>query len=111
MQAGGVAITLIGGVIAGVRAGDDVGFIVSGALVYGLFLAGLVVVGLGLSRRSRWARGPFVVAQLFALVAAWGFGQTQLPAVGLALGLLAATGLVLALRPATLAALQGPADG
>jgi hypothetical protein len=108
VEACGVLATMVATVIAGLRAGDEVGFVFSGAAVYGVFAAGLAVVVVGLVHHRRWARAPFIVVQLFTLVVAWNVAQTTsatrlLPA---GLALLAVTGLVLALHPATRAALR-----
>lgn len=104
----GVFSTMVAGLVSGLRAGDALGFVLSGAAVYGLFTAGLVIVVLGLMRRRGWARGPFVVVQMFTLVVALYLVQLggALRWIGVGLAMLGAVGLFLALRPAARAALR-----
>jgi hypothetical protein len=109
VQALGLAVLVVSVLFSGSRADDEPGLLLSGVAVYGLFLAGMLIVIAGLRRRSRFARGPFIVAQLFGLVAAWMFlrsGDQLFQVVGIAVGMLCLAGLVLALRPATMSALQ-----
>ncbi|MGW0118342.1 hypothetical protein [Streptomyces sp. NPDC003327] len=61
----------------------------------------------GLWRRRSWSRGPAVITQILALPVAWQMLQANsamIPA-GVALGVLALTGLVLLVSPATTEAL------
>jgi fatty acid desaturase len=71
--------------------------------ILGAFGAGLVLVGTGWMRERRWARAPFLLAQLIALV----IGGPLVSAVGgveriagIIIILLAATGVVLVFTPA-----------
>jgi hypothetical protein len=108
-EALGLAVLVVSVLVAGSRAGGESGLMLSGVAVYGLFLAGLILVIAGLRRRSRFARGPFIVAQLFGLVAAWMFvesGDQLFRVAGIVVGVVCLAGLVLALRPATMSALQ-----
>ncbi len=61
----------------------------------------------GLWMRRSWSRGPAVITQILALPVAWQMLQANsvmIPA-GIALGVLAVTGLVLLVNPATTEAL------
>jgi hypothetical protein len=108
VEAVGVALTAIATAASGLRAGDELAFVVSGAVVYALFAAGLAAMLAGLARRRSWSRGPFVVVQMLTLVVAWDLAQQAAPMrwVGGGLAVLAAGGLVLGLHPATRAALR-----
>lgn len=106
----GLAGLVVSVAVTGAQAGDSSGFVLSSAGVYALFLLAVVVIGWGLAGRRSWARGPFVVVQLFTGVAAWtlGSGGSAIPvAAAILFGGLAAVGLLLALRPTTMASLQG----
>lgn len=108
-QTAAVAGLTLSVLVTGVLNGHTLGPLLGGVVVYLIFLAGLAGITVGLHRRSRFARSPFVVAQLFGLVPAWLFlttGQQPTVAVGVLLGALCLAGLVLALRPATIAALE-----
>jgi hypothetical protein len=107
VEALGVLATMVATLVSGLRAGDAVSFVLSGAAVYGVFAAGMALVVAGLVHRRSWARAPFIVVQLFTLVVAWNAaGTSQAFALAAVLAMLAATGLVLALHPRTRAALR-----
>jgi len=81
--------------------------------ILGAFGAGLVLVGTGWMRVRRWARAPFLLAQLIALVigaplvsAAGGVERIA----GIVIILLAATGVVLVFAPAVTRSLADHAD-
>jgi hypothetical protein len=66
--------------------------------------AGMVVVGLGWWRAQRWARAPFVMAQVIVALLGYDLAQATgsvVRAVGVAAMVMAALGLVLSLAPAT----------
>ena len=71
-------------------------------LIFVIFGAGLVAVAYGWWTARRWARGPFVLAQLFALVVGWPLagaaGQVEHWA-GVALVVMAVVGVVVAMTP------------
>ncbi|MFC3233809.1 hypothetical protein [Streptomyces nitrosporeus] len=77
----------------------------------GLTLVALGLIPLfaarGLLRRRSWSRGPALITQLMALPVAWTLLRSQgalIPA-GIVLAVVAVTGLVLLLNPATTQAL------
>lgn len=76
---------------------------VAEVVVYLLFAAGLGLIARGLWRRSRLARTPMVLAQVFGLVSAWVFWEGDGIAVvaGAVIALVCLLGLVVTLRPAT----------
>ena len=81
--------------------------------ILGAFGAGLVLVGTGWMRVRRWARAPFLLAQLIALV----IGAPLVSAVGgveriagIIIILLAATGVVLVFTPAVTRSLAEHSD-
>lgn len=81
------------------------------ALMGGVTLVALGLIPLaaarGLLRRRSWSRGPAVITQILALPVAWQLLQANsvmIPA-GIALAVLAVTGLVLLVNPATTEAL------
>ena len=81
--------------------------------ILGAFGAGLVLVGTGWMRVRRWARAPFLLAQLIALV----IGAPLVSAVGgveriagIIIILLAATGVVLVFAPAVTRSLAEHSD-
>ena len=66
--------------------------------------AGMVVVGLGWWRTRRWARAPFVLAQVIAALLGYELAQATGSverAVGVVAMVIAALGLVLSFAPAT----------
>ncbi|MEU3395261.1 hypothetical protein ACVW0K_004827 [Streptomyces filamentosus] len=113
--AAGVALVealglLAGGVYMLVRAlTGDGGDLTSGATgavtVIALGLIPLAAAS-GLWRMRSWSRGPAVITQILALPVAWQMLQTDgvIPA-GIVLAVLAVTGLVLLVNPATTEAL------
>ncbi len=73
-----------------------------------IITAALSAIWWGLLRRRRLARTPFVLAQLFVLVLLplfWGSDLLAYRVVAVVAAVLAVAGIVLALRPATRAAL------
>lgn len=77
-------------------------------LLFLLFGAGLVAVGRGWWQVRRWARAPFVLAQLIALVVGVPLAQateTSARVPGILLSGIAAAGLVLVFLPKTTQAL------
>lgn len=77
-------------------------------LLFLLFGAGLILVGLGWWRTRRWARAPFLLAQLIALVVGVPLAQaaeatSRIP--GMLLASIAVVGLVLVFLPGTTRAL------
>lgn len=78
-------------------------------VIYLLFVLGIVLVARGLWQRRRWARTPFVVVQLFGLVIAYtlfaGDGDAT-HAIGWAVGLVSAVGMVCVFLPQTSSALD-----
>lgn len=76
---------------------------VAEVVIYLLFAAGMGLIARGLWRRSRLARTPMVLAQLFGLISAWLFWEGDGFAVlaGVLIGGVCVLGLVLTLRPAT----------
>ena len=69
-----------------------------------LYAAALALCGLGLLRRSSWARSPVVLTQLIQLGLAWSFRDLPLVAVPLAAFAVVTLGCLFA--PASLAALE-----
>jgi len=81
----------------------DVLIAVATLVMWLVITAGLGLIWLGLYRRRRVARSPFLLAQAFALVVAWPLASSDLNvdrAAGIALAGAAVVGLVLGLRPA-----------
>ncbi|HQR79291.1 MAG TPA: hypothetical protein PLT68_03615 [Actinomycetota bacterium] len=76
---------------------------VAEVVVYLLFAAGLGLIARGMWRRSRLARTPMVLAQVFGLLSAWVFweGNGAAVVVGVVIALVCVLGLVTAMRPAT----------
>ena len=72
-------------------------------IIYLLFAAGMGLIARGLWRRSRLARTPMVLAQVFGLVSAWLFWEGDGAAVvaGVVIAVVCVIGIVLTLRPAT----------
>ncbi|MFE6226284.1 MULTISPECIES: hypothetical protein [unclassified Streptomyces] len=112
--AAGVALVealalLAGGVYMLVRTLVD-GADLTGGVTGGVTLAALGLIPLaaavGLWRMRSWSRGPAVITQVLALPVAWQMLQTEgvIP-YGIALAVLAVTGLVLLVNPATTQAL------
>ena len=72
-------------------------------VIYLLFALCLALVARGLWRRSRLARTPMVLAQVFGLISAWLFleGDGLAVAAGVAIVAVSLLGIYLTLRPAT----------
>ncbi|MEU1228625.1 MULTISPECIES: hypothetical protein [unclassified Streptomyces] len=87
-------------------AGDLTGAVMGAVTLVALGLIPLVAAR-GLWLRRSWSRGPAVITQILALPVAWQMLQANsamIPA-GIVLGVLAVTGLVLLVNPATTEAL------
>lgn len=76
---------------------------VAEVVVYLLFALCMGLIARGLWRRSRLARTPMVLAQVFGLISAWLFWEGTGAAVAAGAGIAAVSvlGLILTLRPAT----------
>ncbi|MGW4161725.1 hypothetical protein [Streptomyces sp. NPDC004788] len=88
------------------RTGDLTSALMGGVTLVALGLIPLAAAR-GLLRRRSWSRGPAVITQILALPVAWQLLQANsvmIPA-GIALAVLAVTGLVLLVNPATTEAL------
>ncbi|MGW6390740.1 hypothetical protein ACWFR1_09560 [Streptomyces sp. NPDC055103] len=102
---------LAGGVYMLVNALTDGSGDLTGALTGAVTLVALGLIPLaaarGLWRCRSWSRGPAVITQILALPVAWQMLQANsaLIPVGVVLGALAVTGLVLLVNPATTEAL------
>jgi hypothetical protein len=86
----------------------DVWIAVATVVMWLAILGALSLIWLGLLRRRRMARTPFLLAQAFALVVAWPLVSSDIAAdqvAGIALGIAAVAGLALGLRPAVREAL------
>jgi len=97
-----VALTVVVGL--GALGSDLDAWIAVATLVMWLVItAGLALIWLGLYRRRRAARSPFLLTQAFALVVAWALASSDLTVdrvAGIALAVAAVVGLVIGLRPA-----------
>jgi hypothetical protein len=82
---------------------------VAEVVVYLLFALGMGLIARGLWRRSPLARTPMVLAQVFGLISAWLFieGTGWAVPVGWLVAAVSVLGIVLTVRPATGADLQG----
>jgi hypothetical protein len=76
---------------------------VAEVIVYLCFAACMGLIARGLWRRSRFARTPMAMAQVFGLISAWLFweGTGAAVVVGVVLAAVSVLGLYLTLRPAT----------
>ncbi len=86
-----------------------VGIAVATVVMWVIIAVALGAIWLGLYRRRRLARTPFLLAQAFALVVAWPLISSDVTldrVAGLALGLTAAAGIGLGLRAQVRAALS-----
>ncbi|MFE0649692.1 hypothetical protein ACFVZH_14000 [Streptomyces sp. NPDC059534] len=102
---------LAGGVYMLVHALTETSGDLTGALTGAVTLAALGLIPLAAARglwlRRSWSRGPAVITQILALPVAWQMLQANsamIPA-GVVLAVLAVTGLVLLVNPATTEAL------
>lgn len=82
-------------------------------VIFAVLGVGMLYVARGWHRRRRWARAPFVLAQLIGLLI--GIPVAQTPgwgprAAGLALAVVSLVGIILAFTPAATRALQEPRD-
>lgn len=71
-------------------------------VIFASFGASLVIVARGWWQAKRWARAPFVLAQILAVIVGWPLSSAEGPAeraAGVVLLLMAVIGLVLALSP------------
>lgn len=78
-------------------------------IIYLLFALCMGLIARGLWRRSRLARTPMVLAQVFGLISAWLFleGDGAAVAAGVAIVVVSVLGIYLTVRPATGADLLG----
>ncbi len=86
----------------------DVWIAVATVAMWLVIVGALGLIWLGLLRRRRVARTPFLLAQAFALVVAWPLASSDIvvdQVAGIALGVAAVAGLALGLRPAVSGAL------
>lgn len=76
---------------------------VAEVVIYLLFAVCMALLARGLWRRSRLARTPMVLAQVFGLITAWLFieGTGWAVPVGWLIAVVSVLGIVLTLRPAT----------
>jgi hypothetical protein len=102
---------LVEAVRLGATGPSDVSSVPAIALQIALFVifgAGLLWVARGWWASRRWARAPFLLAQLMALVIGIPLAQSEGSErlVGIVLSLMAAVGLVLTFTPAVMRALE-----
>ncbi|HLR85237.1 MAG TPA: hypothetical protein VK059_09805 [Nocardioidaceae bacterium] len=90
--------------------GDRVGLGVSTAVFFLVVGAGVGYCVYGLWRRVSWVRGPIVLVQLIMLGLAWNFRTISPTVIAVVLLILALTGLVAVLSPATTRALNAEDD-
>jgi hypothetical protein len=79
----------------------NLGLLLGGEFIWLLGAGAMALIAWGLSRRARAARTPFVLAQLFALIMAYpliGHHGAWI-ALGVGIGLVALTGVIIALSP------------
>lgn len=106
LAAAGMFISVLVAVITGAGrglSGAGTGTSVVELAIFGLILLGLVAVWLGLYRRRRAARTPFLMVQAFVLLLVPMFLGSDVAVyhgAGVAVGIVAVLGLVLGLRPA-----------
>ena len=92
---------------------SNVPAIIVQVVIYAALGVGMAYVARGWWRRRRWARAPFVLAQLIGLLVGIPIAQTAGAGpriAGVFLTVLAILGIVLALTPAVTRALQEPRD-
>ena len=109
-------IALLVAILVAVITGSDDGLVGAGTghvvveiVIWLLIVAALALTWLGLYRRRRAARTPFLLIQAFAIVLVpmfLGSDVVGYRVVGAALGVVAAAGIVLVLRPAVRGALS-----
>jgi hypothetical protein len=76
-----------------------------------LFGAGMLCVARGWWREERWARAPFLVAQILGVLVGWDLAQASGGSeriIGIAVIIVAAIGIVLAFLPAVARAIEPP---
>ncbi len=76
-----------------------------------LFGAGMLCVARGWWREERWARAPFLVAQILGVLVGWDLAQASGGSeriIGIAVIVIAAIGIVLAFLPAVARAIEPP---
>lgn len=81
-------------------------------LIFALFGAGLIIVAWGWWHARRWARGPFVLAQLIGLVVGIPLASSEGSierAIGIAVTVMAIAGIVISLTPAVTRAIESDA--
>lgn len=82
-------------------------------LIFVIFGGGLLLVARGWWASKRWARAPFILAQVIALVVGIplaGASGTMERSAGIAVTAIAVVGIVLALTPAVTRAIESPSD-
>jgi len=103
--AGVVAFNAISGASYGVI-GNSTSAMVIEIVIFAVLGLGLLAVARGWLRMSRWARGPFILAQLLGLLAgasfAFGGGSSGDVLAGMILGVPSLVGLVLSFNPVVL---------
>jgi len=96
-----LAVVVINGVGALGDGKVNAGLLLGGEFIWLLGAGAMGLIAWGLSRRARAARTPFVLAQLFALIMAYpliGHHGAWI-ALGVVIGLVALTGVIIALSP------------
>ena len=86
--------------------GDRLGLAISTAVFFAAIGLGLGACAVALLRRSSWARGPVVLAQLISLGLAWNLRELSPPVIAIVLLVMAIVALAALLAPATTAALS-----
>lgn len=82
-------------------------------LIFVIFGGGLLLVARGWWASKRWARAPFILAQVIALVVGIplaGASGAMERSAGIAVTAIAVVGIVLALTPAVTRAIESPSD-
>lgn len=110
------AYEAVQGVLVGATGPSEVSTvpaIILQVVIFAVMGVGLACVARGWWRRRRWARAPFVLAQLIGLLIGIPIAQTQGAAprlAGIAVTVLAAAGVLMALMPQVTRALQARPD-
>lgn len=97
-----LALLVFGGSVLASTNGSRMVFVMTTALFFLAYAAGLLVCAVALWRHRPWSRGPVVFAQLIQLGVAWSFFSGSTPPVAAALLVVAVAVLALVLsRPST----------